>query len=120
MATSRGGCTCSGQEGGHDGHDDERHEEKNGQARRRGWSARGPPPGSARTRRSHPTDSTVGPNDVFSTPASRRIGSRVPSAVVVRHSPTTTVSMTSPVPCRTDADAQRDHQRREPGRRRPG
>ena len=44
-----------------------------------------------------PTARIVGPNDVFSTPSSRRIGSRVPSAVVVRHMPTTTASMTSPV-----------------------
>ncbi len=48
-----------------------------------------------------PTDSTVGPNEDFSTPESRRMGSRVVSAVVVRHSPTTTVSSTSPVDSRT-------------------
>ncbi len=44
-----------------------------------------------------PTDRTDGPNFVCSTPASRRIGSRVPSAVVVRHSATTTWSRTRPV-----------------------
>ena len=44
-----------------------------------------------------PTDRMVGPKEVLSTPVSRRTGSRVPRAVVVRHNPTTTVSRTSPV-----------------------
>ena len=48
-----------------------------------------------------PTDSIDGPIAVRSTPASRRIGKSVPSAVVVRHSATTTESSTSPVPCST-------------------
>ena len=44
-----------------------------------------------------PTDRMEGPTGVRNTPASCRIGRRVPSAVVVRHSATTVWSSTSPV-----------------------
>ena len=46
-----------------------------------------------------PTDRMVGPIAVRSTPASRRIGSNVVSAVVVRQSATTIESRTRPVAC---------------------
>ena len=43
------------------------------------------------------------PNLVSMTPASRNIGTRVPSAVVVRASPTTTVSRATPTDTRAKA-----------------
>ena len=52
-----------------------------------------------------PTDKTEGPTGVCSTPASRRIGRSVPSAVVVRQRATTTWSSTSPVARRTTPTA---------------
>ena len=62
-----------------------------------------------------PTDRTDGPIACCSTPASRKIGSRVPSAVVVRHSATTTRVENETGGVEHEPDDQRDDKRDPPG-----
>ena len=61
-----------------------------------------------------PTDRIDGPTGVRSTPASRKMGSSVPRAVVVRHRATTTESSTRPVACRKTPTPKRQQQRGPP------
>ena len=90
-----------GQQRGHHGDDDEHHQEEECHARRRGWSAAAPPPAMG-------PNSPIAPDRQHGRPERRLQHAGVAQdreqgaeAVVVRHSPTTTVSRTSPVACRT-------------------